>query len=136
MPRNFAPFKIRMVGPSPDHPRFVIRDARRVAELFWTGKRWSRKLRDARLYYDPDDVAETVERLTRQHLRRHQAKRLFKMTVIVRVHADESVSRADLENYLRKALVLRIDKERFGTGPTPDSLVEVVVPAISLEEDR
>lgn len=133
MPRHRSPFRARLVGRSPDHPRFVVRDARKLVDHFWTGEGWSRRLRDARLYHDPDDVATTVARLTRKHLRRHQPNRLFTMTVVVRVHADESVSRQDVERYLRDALVVGVDHERYGTGPTPNSLVEVVVPVISLE---
>lgn len=136
MPRDRALFKIRMVGQRPDHPRFVVRDARRLVAHFWTGKGWSRRLRDARLFADPDDVARTIKRLTLTHLRRHGAKRLFTLTVVVRVHAEVAVSRHDVEDYIRKALVLGVDHERHGTGPTPGSLVEVVAPVISLEEGR
>jgi len=103
---------------------------------FWTGEGWSRRLRDARLYHDPDDVAMTVARLTHRHLRRHLPKRLYLMTTVVRVHADESVSRQDVERFLRDALVVGVDHERYGTGPTADSLIEVTVPLISLEEGR
>src|SRR5947208_3152498 len=105
MPRSSTPFRIRMVGRSPDHPRFVIRDTGRPVDHFWTGRVWSRRLYDARLYADPDDVARTIARLTQRHLRRHETKQLFTMTVLVRVHADESVSRANVETYLKDALV-------------------------------
>lgn len=133
MPRQRAPFRIRLVGRSPDHPRFVIRDNRRLVDYFYTGRGWSRRLRDARLYYDPDEVARAIDRLTRRHLRRHHSKRLYLITAVVRVHADGSVSRADVERYLRDALVVGVDHERYGTGPTPASLVEVIVPVINLE---
>jgi hypothetical protein len=135
MPRQRALFKTRLLGP-PEHARFVIRDNRRLLDMFWTGNGWSRRYQDARLYQDPDDVTNTVKRLTRRHLRRHEPKRLFTMTLMVRVHADESVSRKDVERYLRDALVVGVDHERCGTGPTPDSLVEVSVPIIGLEEGR
>ena len=135
MHRNADPYKIRLVGP-PEHPRFVIRDARRLVDTFWTGRGWSRRLRDARLFADPDDVATVVERMSRRYLRRHEPKRLYLLTVMVRVHADESVSRRDLENYLKDALSVGVDYEQYGHGPTEGSLVEVVVPAISLEEGR
>lgn len=102
---------------------------------FYTGRGWSRRLFEARLYHAPDDVAKMVERLTRQHLGRHEPKQLFTMTV-VRVHADEDVSKGHVEDYLRSALVLGVDHERCGTGPTADSLIEVSVPIISLEEGR
>ena len=81
-------------------------------------------------------MARTVNFLTRRHLRRHEPERLYLMTVVVRVHADESVSRQDVERFLREALVLGVDHQRHGTGPTPKSLVEVLVPVISLEGDR
>lgn len=136
MPRERALFKIRMVGQRPDHPRFVVRDARRLVAHFWTGKGWSRRLRDARLFADPADVARTIKRLTLTHLRRHQPMRLFLLTLVVQVHADEEVSKGEVEDYLRSALVFGVDHERCGTGPTADSLVEVVVPVISLEEGR
>jgi len=103
---------------------------------FWTGEVWSRRLSDARLYADPEDVAGTVKRLTRQHLRRHLPKRLYLMTTVVRVHADESVSRQDVERFLRDALVVGVDHERYGTGPTPNSLVEVVLPPVMSLEGR
>ncbi len=135
MPRRCAPFKIRLLGP-PEHPRFVIRDNRCLVPHFWTGRGWSRLLSKARLYHAPDDVGKLVERLIQSHLRRHEAKQLYMMTILVRVHADESVSRQDVERYLRDALVVGVDHERFGTGPTPDSLVEVVVPVISLDGGR
>lgn len=122
-----------MVGRCPDHPRFVVRDARRLVDHFYTGRGWSRHLHEASLYHDPNTVARTIDRLTRQRLRRHEPKQLFTMTVVVRVHADESVSRQDVERYLRDALVVGVDHERYGTGPTQNSLVEVVVPVISLE---
>lgn len=133
MPRHRAPFKLRLLGP-PDHNRFVVRDARRLVDTYWTGKGWSRSLGLARLYADPDDVAKVVEQMTRLHLRRHEPKRLFTMTLVVRVHAPEDVTRADVEHYLRDALVVGVDHRKYGTGPTEDSLVEVVVPVISLEE--
>lgn len=133
MPRQRAPFRIRLLGP-PEHSRFVIRDGRRLVDHFYTGRGWSRRLSDARLYHDPDVVASAVGRLTRRHLRRYLPKRLYLMTLVVRVHADEDLSKGDVENYLRSALVLGVDHERCGTGPTADSLIEVSVPIISLEE--
>ncbi len=136
MHHRCALFKIRLVGP-PEHPRFVIRDHRRLADHFYTGRGWSRRLSEARLYANPDVVARTVKRLTLRHLRRHEPRRFYLLTLIVRVHADESVSRADVERYLRDALVVGVDHERYDTGPTPNSLVEVVLPpVISLEGDR
>ena len=137
MPRSSTPFKIRMVGRRPAHPRFVIRDGRRLIDHFYTGQGWSRRLQDARLYHDPDVVARTIASLTRRHLRRQEPKRLYLMTVVVRVHANENVSRQDVERYLRDALVVGVDHERYGTGPTPNSLVEVVLPpVISLDGGR
>lgn len=134
MPARFRLFRPRLVGDD-RHPRFVIRDGRRIVDHYWTGSKWSRKLRDARLFHDPDDVTRTVARLTRRHLRRHEAKRLYLLTLIVRVHAVESVSRSHIERYLQHALVIGLDHKRFGTGPTPDSLVEIIPPpAINLEE--
>ena len=135
MARSSAPFKIRLLGP-PEHGRFVIRDGRRLIDCFWTGKGWSRSLGLARLFADPDDVARTVKRLTLRHLQRHEPKRLYLLTLVVRVHAPEHVSRQDVELYLQNALVVGVDYERCGTGPSEDSLVEVVVPVISLEEER
>lgn len=134
MPRRTDLFKIRIIGRCPDHPRFVIRDARRVAERFWKGNGWSRSVRDARIFADPEDVARTIGRLTRRHLRRHQPKELFTLTLMVKVHANESVSRQDVERYLRDALVVGVDHDRCGNGPTPGSLVEVSVPVISLDD--
>jgi hypothetical protein len=127
---------MRLVGKSPDHPRFTIRDNRRLIDHFWTGMGWSRRLRDARLFADPDFASKTIKRLTLRHLSRHEPKRLFTLTIVVRVHAPEDVSPADVEKYLKNALVVGVDHERCGHGPTPDSLVEIVVPAISLEEGR
>ncbi len=135
MPRSSAPFKIRLVGP-PEHPRFVIRDNRRLVDHYWIGKGWSRRLRDARLYYNPNEVSRMVKRLTLRHLRRHETKRLYLMTLVVQVHAPEHVPRQDVEHYLRDALVVGMDHERCGTGPTADSLVEILVPVIGLEEGR
>ena len=68
-----------------------------------------------------------------RHLRRHEPKRLFLLTVVVQVHAPEHVSRADVEKYIKDALVVGVDHQKYGTGPTEDSLVDVVVPVISLE---
>lgn len=136
MPRSNAPFTIRIVGRRSDVQRFVIRDARRPAEMFWSGKGWSRRIQDARLFADRDDVNRTIDRLTRRHLRRHHPKRLYLMTILVRVHADEDVSRCDIENYLKDSLVVGVDHERYGTGPAPDSLVEVVLPSVISLEGR
>ncbi len=136
MPRRSGPFKVRLLG-QPDHRRFVIRDARRLVDHFWTGKGWSRKIRDARLFAGPKIVATTIDRLTRRHLRRHEQKRLYVLPLIVRVHADELVSRSQIERYLQDALVIGVDHERCGTGPTPNSLVEIIPPSvINLEEWR
>lgn len=55
------------------------------------------------------------------------------MTLIVRVHASEDVSSRDVGMYLKDALVVGEDHRTYGTGPTEGSLVEVVVPSISLE---
>ena len=136
MSRRSAPFKVRIVGHSPDHPRYIVRDARRLVDHFYTGRGWSRRLQDARLYHDPELAGETVKRLTVRHLRRHEPRRLYLMTIVVRVHAPENVSRHSVERFLRDALVVGLDHEKYGTGPTPDSLVEVSVPAIILEEGR
>lgn len=135
MPRKTALFCIRMVG-RPEHPRYVIRDARRLADHLFTGRGWSHRLRDARLYHDPDDVNRTVARLTRRHLRRHKPKHIYLMTLVVRAYAEEDVGKGDVERYLRDALIVGVDHNRHGTGPTPDSLVEVCVPVISLEDGR
>jgi hypothetical protein len=66
---------------------------RRIVDRFYTGRGWSRRLSDARLYADPEDVSRTVKRLTLRHLRWHEPKRLYLITLVVRVHADESPSR-------------------------------------------
>jgi hypothetical protein len=136
MPRSSAPCKIRLVGQSYDHPRYILRDARHLLDHFYTGRGWSRDLSQARLYADPELANKTAQALTVRHLRRHEPKRLFLLTAVVRVHAPEDVTRADVENYLKDALVVGVDHKRYGTGPTADSLVEVVVPVISLEEAR
>jgi hypothetical protein len=136
MPLQHAPFKLRMVGKSPDHPRFTIRDNRRLVDHFWTGQGWSRRLQDARLFADPELASKTALALTLRHLRRHEPRRLFLLTVVVRVHAPEDVSSHDVETYLKDALRVGVDHKRYGTGPTTDSLVEVAVPVISLEKGR
>ena len=136
MPRQHVPFKIRMVGQSHDHHRYLIRDNRRIVDHYYTGKGWSRRLRDARLYADPKLAARTVKRLTLRHLRRHEPRRLYLLTVVVRVHAPEYVSSHDVETYLKEALRVGVDHRKYGIGPTEDSLVEVVVPVINLEEGR
>jgi hypothetical protein len=119
------------------HPRYLVRDARRPGDLFWTGTGWTPNLAEARLYADPERASRTINRLNRRHLRRHHPKRLFLLTLVVRVHADETVTRSNIERYLRDALVVGVDHGRCGTGPTPTSLVEVEVPpVISLEEGR
>ena len=70
-----------------------------------------------------------------RHIRRHEAKRLFTMTIVVRVHAPEDVSSQDVEMDLKDALVVGVDHQRYGTGPTEGLLVEVVITSvISLEE--
>lgn len=133
MARSSAPFRVRLLGP-PEHPRYIVRDARRLVDHFWTGKGWSHRLRDARLFADPNDVARTVKRLTLSHLQRQEAKQLFLLTVVVTVHAPEEVSRQDVEHYLQNALIVGMDYQKYGTGLTEDSLVEVVLPpVISLE---
>lgn len=134
MPAHSLPFVTHKVG-DPPH-RYAIRDARRSADLFWTGDDWSKALEDARLYGEPADLDRAVKRLRRRHLRRHEPKQLYMLTVIVTVHADEAVSRGDAERFLRDALVLGIDRRRCGDGPTANSLVEVGVPLISLEGGR
>ena len=136
MPLSSAPFKIRIVGQRHDHPRYILRDNRRLVDHFWTGKGWSRRLQDARLYADPELASRTAQAITLRHLRQHIPRQLFLMTIVVQVHAPEDVSRADVEHYLRDALVVGVDHRKYGTGPTEDSLVEVVVPVINLEEDR
>lgn len=135
MPRSSVPFKVRLLGP-PEHHRFVLRDNRRLVDHFYTGKGWSRRLQDAELYADPELANKTTQALILRHLRRHEPKRLFLLTVVVTVHAPEDVSRHEVETYLKDALVVSVDHEKYGTGPTPDSLVEVVVPVIILEEGR
>ncbi len=135
MPRSSVTFKVRLLGPH-EHHRFVIRDNRRLVDHYYIGKGWSRRLRDARLYADPGLASKTAQALTLKHLRRHEPRRLYLMTIVVRVHAPEDVSRHNVERFLRDALVVGLDHEKYGTGPTPDSLVEVSVPAIILEEGR
>lgn len=125
----------RLLGPS-KHSRYVVRDNRRHADHFWTGRGFSRRLTDARLFVDPDDAARTASLLTRGHLRRHEPERLYLLTLVVRVHAPEDISRQDVEKYLKGALFVGVDHRRYDTGPTEGSLVEVLVPVIRLEEGR
>lgn len=134
MPAHSPPFVAHKVGDSPH--RYAIRDARRSADHFWTGNGWSEALEDARLYGEPADLDRAIKRFCRRHLRRHEPKRLYMLTLIVTVHADEAVSRGDVERFLRDALVLGIDRRKCGDGPTVNSLVEVAVPLISLEGGR
>ena len=124
-----------MVGQS-EHGRLIVRDGCGLVDHLWTGSGWGRRLSNAPLYADPDHANKTALTLTLIHLWRHEPSRSYLLTVVVRVHATEDVSRHEVETYLKDALVVGVDHEKYGSGPTEDSLVEVVVPAISLEESR
>ena len=64
-----TPYVARLVG-SPRFPRFVVRDRSRPGDWFWTGTTaWSRRLRAALLFADPDDVDRTISRLYSDLLR-------------------------------------------------------------------
>lgn len=133
MPFSQSPFRLRMLA-SDLYPRYAVRDARRPGDRFFTGRGWSANLGEARLYSDPEQAFRTVNRLTIRHLRRHRPKRVFLMTVVVRAYVAEGTRKADIERYLGDALVVGVNYKQHGTGPTPDSLVEVVPPlVISLE---
>jgi hypothetical protein len=134
MPGPSSPFRLKKLASDNRH-RYAIRNAR-LAGHYWTGSGWSPNLAEALLHGDANSASRTLIRLNRGHIRRHQPKRVFLLTLIIRAYADEGVSRGDVERYLKAALVARLDHKRCGTGPTPGSLVEVVVPVISLEEGR
>ncbi|WP_435017976.1 hypothetical protein TA3x_005599 [Tundrisphaera sp. TA3] len=62
------PFVPRLVG-DPKFRRYVVRDRKRQGEWFWTGQGWSRRLREALLFADPDDVNRQIARLYADLLR-------------------------------------------------------------------
>lgn len=135
MPAQSTPFRLRQLA-SDTHPRYVVADSRRPPECYWSGSSWTANLGEAQLYSDSQRASRTLQTLSIRHLRRQQPKRLFLLTLVVRAHADETVSRTDLEKFLQDALVVSVNHQKHGMGPTPNSLVEVLVPVIHLEEGR
>ena len=57
MPKKLPKIEMRIINVT--FPRFVIVDRRR----YWTGRGWSRKLRDALLYAHADLLQNDIEKL-------------------------------------------------------------------------
>jgi hypothetical protein len=99
---------------------------------FWNGKRWTRLRRRARLYARGQDVALAFRKLE-ERLYEDKPLRKFEVTMSVRVRADQDFDIKAISAYLHGAVSIMIDHDK-GTGPVPDSLVQLDVTWAEMRE--
>jgi hypothetical protein len=104
-------------------PRFVITDG---DGRFWDGQAWTDKRQQARLYTDDQEMAMAFRELEADQFK-DKKLRMFAATINVQVRADQDIDIKALRDYLRRAVWILIDQDRCGTGPVPESLVQIDV---------
>jgi hypothetical protein len=102
---------------------------------FWDGKKWTRQRRRARLYAEDQDVA-LVFREIEERQYKDKPLRTFQAPLNIRVRADHDIDISGLGGYLQRAVQIMIDQDRCGTGPVPDSLVQLDVTWIDMQEEN
>ena len=100
---------------------------------FWDGKKWTRHRRRSRLYADNHDVVLAFRELE-VRLYKDKPLRTFEVTLNVRVFGDQGFDMKLLGNYLLGAVQILVDQDRCGTGPVPDSLVQLDVTWANMRE--
>lgn len=108
-----AAVTIRYVGNEDFARRFLLH--RRDGQ-FYTGRGWSCRLDDARLY----DSLAAAQRVYRKMMdRRHQAgpKRLFSIRLDLTVRGADAYGLDDLRDYLARAMLINFDNAAAGDGP-------------------
>jgi hypothetical protein len=100
---------------------------------FWGGERWTELRSRARLYADNGDVAQAFRQLE-ERLYENKPLRTFGVTLNIRVRADKDFDIKALSDYLLAAVQILIDQDRCGTGPVPESLVQLDVTWAEMRE--
>jgi hypothetical protein len=125
-------FKSRMVGSSL-FERYVVRDDRQPGpDRFWTGRGWTSKISKAMRFADINRMSNAIYRLTKRHFARLYHERRYTLKVQVSVYGPGHVTQEQLESYVERALVFKLDYPAHGSGPTPDTMVLVRIPTTKL----
>jgi hypothetical protein len=120
--------EIRPVG-NPQFPRFVI--ANNQGEVF-DGGGWNKDQDRAMLYSEGQDVALAFNALQKAMFR-DCTLREFAVTLNVRVRSAQPFTQKELEGYLERAVAIMLDHDK-GTGPTPNSMVQLDVTWAEMKE--
>ncbi len=113
--------EIHPVG-NPKFPRFVI--ANDQGEVF-DGDGWNKDQNRAILYAEGQEVARQFNAL-QEAMHRDWPIREFAVTLNVRVRSAHPFTQRELEDYLERAVAIMLDHDK-GTGPTPNSMVQLDV---------
>jgi hypothetical protein len=113
--------EIHPVG-TPQFPRFVI--ANDQGEVF-DGDGWNKDQNRAMLYSEGPDVALAFNAL-QETMFKDCTLRKFAVTLNVRVRSAQPFTQKELEDYLERAVAIMLDHDK-GTGPTPNSMVQLDV---------
>jgi hypothetical protein len=110
---------------------------------FWDGKKWTRQRRRARLYADDQDVALVFRELEDWQYK-DKPLRTFQAPLNIRLRADQDIDINTLGGYLQRVVAILIDlqrvvailidQDRCGTGPVPDSVVQLDVTWADIRE--
>jgi hypothetical protein len=120
--------EIHSVG-NPQFLRFVI--ANDQGEVF-DGDGWNKDQNRAMLYSEGREVAVQYNAL-QERLYETCSLREFAVTLNIRVRSEESFTQKELEDYLERAVAIMLDHEK-GTGPTPNSMVQLDVTWAEMKE--
>lgn len=108
-----ASMTLRYVGDENFSRRYLIE---KQDGMFWTGRRWSSRLIDARLFHKIGDAHKAYHSLQNRRLR-GKPKREFKLDFTLSVRGSARFSEDDLRRYLSQALQVGFDTAAAGDGP-------------------
>ena len=120
--------EIHPVG-NPQFPRFII--ANDQGEVF-DGDGWNKDQNRAVLYSEGQEVARQFNAL-QEAMYRDWSIREFGVTLNIRVRSAQPFTQKELEDYLEWAVAIMLDHDK-GTGPTPNSMVQLDVTWAEMKE--
>lgn len=103
-------------------PRYFLAARSRQGVRFWSGEQWVADFAEVCLHAFLPEVCREFERLQIQQHRERSVEE-FEAKVTVRLHADRSMSAAELARFLDRFAELFLPTE----GPTEDSLIQAEI---------
>lgn len=107
---------------TPEFPRYLITHQN---GQFWSGTEWVPKEHQGHLYADANEALKTTHDLYRTVYQDAKFTEFFILPLTIEVHADTPLLPSQIRKWLRKALYVECNHQKYGNGPSDDSLILV-----------